>query len=181
MPKAKAKVQAKAKPRRVIWIRMGDADDYHKCNDIDKVVSHLREHGVRGVLRCTDMGVTDGHTFSGLNYISLYWGDYKDAGKPGMELADHELREINEILVPSTPPAEMEEAAAPFEVPNLDDLTIDPEELKRVAVVLGTLSNYATHKAQAMRYRSAGDIITALRWERDCQAIYEKLPKWARW
>lgn len=68
-----------------------------------------------------------------------------------------------------------------FEVPNLDDASVDPADLDNIATVLRLLADYAEIKANAMRYRLEGDILTAVRLERSCQRLYGKLPEWARW
>lgn len=65
--------------------------------------------------------------------------------------------------------------------PNLDGLSIDPNDLDKAARVLRILSRYATLKAQAMRARSVGMIPQALDLERDLESLYQRLPQWARW
>lgn len=70
---------------------------------------------------------------------------------------------------------------APFDVPNLDDMTTDPGELLELAGTLRLLSAYANYKARAMAYRLEGRIEEALTWERECDSLYKQLPEWARW
>lgn len=71
---------------------------------------------------------------------------------------------------------------------NLDDLTIDPQELLRVAqgidsqiAALTTQRKYITEKAKAMEFRKAGSIDAARRAERRCDEIYKTLPQELKW
>jgi len=66
-----------------------------------------------------------------------------------------------------------------FDVPNLDATT--PEELEAFRGTCQALSEYAKHKAEAMRQRTAGTITGALLRERWCEALYKQLPEWAQW
>jgi hypothetical protein len=68
-----------------------------------------------------------------------------------------------------------------FEVPNLDGLTTDPEELREVARAFDLLAKYASWKAAAMRQRLEGDVERAMRNERYLEGLYQELPEWARW
>ena len=68
-----------------------------------------------------------------------------------------------------------------FDCPNLDDLTIDPQELRQVGNVLYLLSHYARAKANAMEYRLRGRMTDALEHESQCEKLYQKLPQWAKW
>jgi hypothetical protein len=68
-----------------------------------------------------------------------------------------------------------------FDVPNLDDLSVDPDDYDRAAAVMATLADYSKTKARAVRARAAGLIDTAILRERECEAIYQRLPGWARW
>ncbi len=68
-----------------------------------------------------------------------------------------------------------------FEAPNLDALTICPQEMDDAQEVLTTLAEYARMKAQAMRQRMRGNIEGALIHEATCERIYALLPQWARW
>ncbi len=64
--------------------------------------------------------------------------------------------------------------------PNLDCMS--PEELGVYALLTdGPLGRYASTKAQAMRYRLAGDIQRALNLEQRCDEIYQTLPKNLKW
>ncbi len=75
------------------------------------------------------------------------------------------------------PPAEL----PLFEVPNLDGLSVDPDELLGASHVFYVLHEYARCKAGAMRHRVAGDINAARYLEAECDRLYNILPKWARW
>jgi hypothetical protein len=92
-------------------------------------------------------------------------------------------------------------------VPNLDCMTTNPAELWELWKILGAssvrpvaqarllfptrpdgfvratcdLRNYAANKATAMTARLAGNIDTALAYERICDAIYSRLPEYAKW
>jgi hypothetical protein len=68
-----------------------------------------------------------------------------------------------------------------FDVPNLDDLSVDPEDSRRAARVMRALANYLDHKRCAMKYRVAGKIEEASAHENTCDRIYRALPGWARW
>jgi len=68
-----------------------------------------------------------------------------------------------------------------FDVPNLDDLSVDPAELREAAVVLEKLARYARKKATAMETRMAGNIPAAMVHEVLLERIYKDLPEWARW
>lgn len=80
-------------------------------------------------------------------------------------------KEKNAIVLP----------AYAFEVPNIDDCSIDPDDYEALARVFGQLSDYASLKASAMRARLKGDIQFAIRHENGCERIYKQLPEWARW
>ena len=68
-----------------------------------------------------------------------------------------------------------------FESPNLDCLSIDPDDLREAANVLHALAQYARRKAEAMEHRLAGNVNVALILEAQLDAQYRKLPEWARW
>jgi hypothetical protein len=68
-----------------------------------------------------------------------------------------------------------------FDVPNLDALSVDSADYDLAADVLGQLAAYAHAKARAMRLRVQGDVEAALSWEKHQEALYRKLPQWARW
>jgi hypothetical protein len=68
-----------------------------------------------------------------------------------------------------------------FDVPNLDDLSIDPVNYDKAGMVLTLLAIYCRHQATAMRARRAGQIHAAEMSERACEETYQQLPGWARW
>ena len=76
-----------------LWMRCGDGDDYNAYDNLNMVVEALAFNEVSSVERHIRYGVTDGQTYTGCNYISLYWGD-KDA-QPLRELFKTELKNIN--------------------------------------------------------------------------------------
>ena len=76
----------------VIWMRMGDADDYHAFDGLDELAKSLAEGGVETVERHCLYGVR-APDFEGNNYISLYWGPDPGDGsaEATRELTDSEL------------------------------------------------------------------------------------------
>ncbi|HXJ56440.1 MAG TPA: hypothetical protein VNU68_07220 [Verrucomicrobiae bacterium] len=68
-----------------------------------------------------------------------------------------------------------------FDVPNLDDASIDPRDYYALAETLKTLQFYACHKALAMEARLRGDIADAARLESKLESQYRILPSWATW
>lgn len=48
-------------------------------------------------------------------------------------------------------------------------------------LTVASLARYADTKAEAMERRATGDIAAALRLEEACDAIYSRLPDYARW
>lgn len=83
----------------VIWMRLGDADDYHAHDDLDEVADVLAEVGVGEVDRHCLYGVSSSG-FQGHNYISLYWGPDPSDGsaEASRELTDDELIELRRKL-----------------------------------------------------------------------------------
>lgn len=80
-----------------LWIRGGDADDYHEFGfDFDAAAEYLQLIGVSGRLcRCGRYGVS-ARGFTGHNYISLYWGD--DDAQPERGLTDKEVAKLSTYL-----------------------------------------------------------------------------------
>ena len=68
---------------------------------------------------------------------------------------------------------------AQFETPNMD--AMDMNDLRSLARVFDTLSQYATWKAEAIAYRKSGNTNQALKNEARCEQIYKSLPKEYRW
>lgn len=65
-------------------------------------------------------------------------------------------------------------------IPNLDDMSPDPTDLRAASLVFGRLAAYADHKARAMELRLAGDIEAALAFEAAADTSYRAIPVWAR-
>ncbi len=64
---------------------------------------------------------------------------------------------------------------------NIDEFSVDVAYVRELARNLETLAAYATQKAQAMTYRTSGDI-TRARWhEAVCERLYENLPPNWKW
>lgn len=83
----------------MLWIRLGDGDDYHAFDDLSEAAEHLSEFGVRFIERRDVYGVT-AEGFRGHNYISLFWGN-ADA-QPTRGVSADELNEINAQLASVT-------------------------------------------------------------------------------
>lgn len=62
---------------------------------------------------------------------------------------------------------------------NLDEM--DWFELGNAVVVFTDLAEYARQKRLAVAYRGDGNILEARHYESQCEAVYERLPDWARW
>ena len=58
---------------------------------------------------------------------------------------------------------------------------LQSHELGDVLVGLAQLSLYAAKRQQAMQARERYNPLRADRLERECDALYETLPDWARW
>lgn len=92
----------------------------------------------------------------------------------------------------------------PDGAPNLDNMTLDPKELRdlgddavatpskyakewfgkntvQTRAAARSLGRYAYAKAEAMAFRLAGNIVSARDNEDRADAIYARLPEWARW
>jgi hypothetical protein len=66
-----------------------------------------------------------------------------------------------------------------FEPTNLDALSTT--ELRQIRMVFRQLAYYSDVKANAQDARLNGRIAQAKTLEQTCEAIYQQLPKWARW
>ena len=77
-----------------LWVRAGDADGYERYDGLYEVASYLVEMGVREPLKkCRPYGFAT-RGFDEYNYISLYWGDDREAD-PVKSLTRAELAELN--------------------------------------------------------------------------------------
>ena len=68
-----------------------------------------------------------------------------------------------------------------FEVPNLDDFSIEPKDFAEAARVLRLLAEYAERKGRAMINRRYGEIPRAVKFEQANDVLYRSLPDWAKW
>jgi hypothetical protein len=59
--------------------------------------------------------------------------------------------------------------------------TLFPERPKGYVRTAKLMALYACELLEARRYRAQGHIADALKVEERCQAIYERLPEYARW
>lgn len=79
-----------------IWVRLGDADNYNRFDDLADAAEYMALVGVKHVRRCQKYGVT-ANGFTGLNYISLFFGD--DEAQPTRDLSGKDVREVNDCLL----------------------------------------------------------------------------------
>ncbi len=79
----------------VLWMRLGDSDDYHAFDGLDDVADVLAEVGIGEVDRYCLYGVS-APGFQGHNYISLYCGPDPGDGtaEASRELTNDELAEL---------------------------------------------------------------------------------------
>ena len=68
-----------------------------------------------------------------------------------------------------------------FEVPNLDGMSMDPDDLRIAGDVFVQLAEYCRVTSTAMCARLDGRITAAIRHEHSAQIIYNSLPGWAKW
>ena len=79
-----------------LWIRLGDAGEYHDHDDLDGVADELRESGVHNPLirhgyRIYANGFDDDY-----NYISAFWGT--GVTEPTSVLTDTEMSMLDLLL-----------------------------------------------------------------------------------
>ena len=61
-------------PENLIWVRVGDAGEYHSFDTLDDALDYLNEMLVGHVTDWGDGDVLETCNYSGQNYVSLYWG-----------------------------------------------------------------------------------------------------------
>ncbi len=81
---------------RFIWVRLGDGDNYNRFDDLDEAAEYMTLFGVMHVHRTQKYGVA-AKGFTGLNYISLFFGD--SAAQPTAELTNKDLQFLNHCLM----------------------------------------------------------------------------------
>ena len=83
----------------VVWIRLGDDDDYHAFDGLDEIADLLAEVGIHEVERYGLYGVS-APGFRGHNYISLYWGPHPGDGsaEASRGLTEFELIVLQRML-----------------------------------------------------------------------------------
>jgi hypothetical protein len=79
-----------------IWVRLGDADNYNRFDDLAETAEYMALFGVMHVNRSREYGV-EANGLTGLNDISLFYGD--DEAQPTRELSGRDVRELNERLL----------------------------------------------------------------------------------
>jgi hypothetical protein len=62
-----------------------------------------------------------------------------------------------------------------------DDLRAYARRVREIRGVLASLATYAEEKAEVIEQRARGDVAVALLREKQLEAIYGTLPRWARW
>jgi hypothetical protein len=75
-----------------IWVRLGDADNYNRFDDLAEAGEYMAMFSVDHVHRSDRYGVT-AKGFTGNNYISLFYGDA--AAQPTRELTNKDIRVLN--------------------------------------------------------------------------------------
>jgi len=65
-----------------LWLRVGDAGEYEKCDDLDNAIEYLNELRVGKIIGWVKGGFQTVN-YHGQDYISLYYGDHE-----GNHLAD---------------------------------------------------------------------------------------------
>jgi len=79
--------------KQYVWLRLGDADDYHNFDTIDEVKADLEALGLKkDFKKCRKYGISNSE-YKGLNYISLFWGDSE--AQPLKPISDKELEYLN--------------------------------------------------------------------------------------
>ena len=81
---------------RFIWVRLGDADNYNRFDDLADAAEYMALFGIKNVHRCQKYGVV-AKGFTGQNYISLFIGD--DEAQPIGDLSGKDVRLVNDCLL----------------------------------------------------------------------------------
>jgi hypothetical protein len=79
-----------------VWVRLGDADNYNRFDDVADAAEYMAVFGVKHVYRDQKYGVV-ANGFTGHNYISLFYGDGE--AQPTGELLDRDVRLLNKCLL----------------------------------------------------------------------------------
>ena len=80
-----------------IWVRAGDYDDYNKFDNIIDAAEYLKFYKIKKIEKIgkNQLGF-QAENFTGLNYISFYYGDHK--ADPENEITEQEFEQVNLIL-----------------------------------------------------------------------------------
>ncbi len=73
-----AVAEEKAAAKKHLWIRVGDAGDYHRCGDIYEALDDLNAMEVGEILSWVEHGAGIGFetvNFHGNDFVSCFWGD----------------------------------------------------------------------------------------------------------
>lgn len=79
-----------------VWVRLGDACEYEKHDDVSSAAAVLHEASVKGPLRQGNRGQVFADGFEAENYISLFWGD--DEGDFVKNLTKGEIKMIEQEI-----------------------------------------------------------------------------------
>lgn len=90
--------QAKKTPKKAmfLWVRIGDGGSYEKFDDLESAAEHLAEYQVVAPLTRRDNYGVESPNHTGLNYISIFWGD-KDA-QPTKKLHHGEIKKLSDLV-----------------------------------------------------------------------------------
>jgi hypothetical protein len=68
-----------------------------------------------------------------------------------------------------------------IDVPNLDDLSVNPADYRELETTFNLLASYCSLKARSIDLRTDGNMVEATRYEKAMDRLYQKLPSWAKW
>jgi hypothetical protein len=81
---------------RFIWVRLGDADNYNRFDDLAEAAEYMSLFGVKHIHRSQKYGV-EAEGLTGKNYISLFYGDGE--AQPTRDSSGKDVRELNQCLL----------------------------------------------------------------------------------
>lgn len=86
-------------PTAQLWVRCGDADDYHGFPGLVEAADYLAECGVERVSAGSrQYGLAADEFRFPWNYISFYWGELGDSVDPLREVTAAEIAAVNRYL-----------------------------------------------------------------------------------
>lgn len=66
-------------------------------------------------------------------------------------------------------------------LPNLDDLSVDSTDYRKLSIIYLLASQYCRHKSRSIRYRQENKIDKAIEAEKEMKETYEAFPISERW